>query len=141
MPYTDDEIKQYAARVNKVFYDAVFKDPWLSRVFANVTQQHIEAQQTDFMVAALGGPKRFMGRNPSDAHAHIYITEEMWRLREKHLLAAFAATRFPDDLAKRWISIDEAFKGSIVKASPAECVKRFASDEIINHPNPAGPGS
>lgn len=126
------------AAVNKAFYDRVYKDPWLTQVFRGVPQEHIERQQTDFMVGAFGGPRAYAGRSPADAHPHIYIDEEMWQLRERLLIEAFQETRFPEDMQKKWLRIDEAFKQAICKKSMDDCKGRFATDEIIAVPNPAG---
>lgn len=130
-------LKQQIAAVNKAFYDRVYRDPWLSKVFAVVRQEHIESQQTDFMLGAYGGPKNYSGRSPSDAHPHIFVDEEMWQLREKFLKEAFAETNFPEELQARWIKIDEAFKRAIVKGSFEDCKKRFTMDEIIYYPGPS----
>lgn len=131
-----DSLRRQLAAVNKAFYDLIFKDAWLKEVFAGIKQDHIEAQQTDFMLGAYGGPKVYSGRSPFDAHTHIFVTEEMWQLREQYLREAFAETKFPPDLQERWIKIDEAFKHKIVKKSPAECKGRFKLDPIIDVPNP-----
>jgi hemoglobin len=131
-----DELRELTSRVNKAFYERVYRDPWLRLIFDGVPQEHIERQQTDFMVGAFGGPKTYSGRNPGDAHPHIYVTEEMWQLREKYLKEAFVETSFPEDLAAKWIKIDEAFKSRIVKSSPAECTRRFATDRILDMENP-----
>ncbi len=130
------ELRSKVQAVNKAFYDRVYQDPWLKLVFRFVTQTHIESQQSDFMLGALGGPKNYGGRSPSDAHPHILVTEEMWQLREKYLREAFAETHFPDDLQKKWLKIDDAFKRAIVKKDRSECEPRFKNEEIIDVPNP-----
>jgi truncated hemoglobin YjbI len=132
-----DLLKKQIAKVNKAFYDGVYKDPWLSLVFQTVNQEHIESQQTDFMLGAYGGPQNYSGRNPVHAHPHIYVDEAMWQLREKYLKEAFLLAEFPEELRAKWIRIDEAFKNKIVKKSVSDCQKRFTMDEIINYPNPA----
>ncbi len=130
------KLKNQIAKVNEVFYDLVYKDPWLGLVFQGTDQDHIARQQTDFMLGAFGGPKIYAGRSPKDAHPHININEEMWDLREKHLRAAFVKTNFPPDLQVKWIRIDEAFKQAILKKSVADCQKRFNLDVIIDPPKP-----
>lgn len=131
----DNSLKIAVAAVNKAFYDRLYKDPWLKEVFRNVEQKFIESQQSDFMVGSLGGPKKYGGRSPADAHPHIFVDEEMWQLREVYLKEAFAETKFPEELAKKWLRIDEAFKHAIVKKSPSDCKKRFTMDEIVVVPN------
>lgn len=131
-----DRLRSLIAGVNKAFYARVYRDPWLKVVFQGRTQQHLEAQQTDFMVGAFGGPKTYAGRMPSDAHPHIFIDESMWQLRESMLRDAFAETGLPEEMQRKWMRIDEAFKQSIIKHSVAECRKRFATDTIIALPDP-----
>lgn len=130
-----DSLKKEIVKVNTAFYERVYKDPWLSQVFAHVPQDHITKQQSDFMLGAFGGPKVYCGRWPDEAHPHIYVDEEMWQLRAKFLKKAFAEAKFPPELAAKWLRIDEAFKRSIIKKSLADCEKRFFSDEIIYYPN------
>ena len=44
------------SRVTKIFYDKVYADPWIGKYFAEIPQEHIENQQTDFMQGAFRGP-------------------------------------------------------------------------------------
>lgn len=132
----DRQLYDVVLKVNKAFYDRVYKDEWMSQVFAGVEQKFIELQQTDFIVGALGGPKRYSGRAPQDAHPHIFVDEAMWDLREQFLKEALEEVKAPDWLRDRWIKIDNAFKKAIVKKSPQDCKRRFTTDEIINVPNP-----
>ncbi len=133
----DDQLRRLIAGVNKAFYHRVYNDPWLKVVFQGRRQEHLEAQQTDFMVGALGGPKTFSGRSPSDAHPHIFVDESMWQLRERFLRQAFAEMRLPKELQDKWIRIDEAFKRAIIKRSLSDCTKRYVTDTIIAPPDPA----
>ncbi len=129
-------LREEILKVNLAFYDRIYKDPWMAKVFRNVTQEFISNQQTDFMLGAFGGPKIYSGRSPQDAHPHIFIDQEMWDIREKYLKEAFEETKFPIELAEKWLRIDEAFKRSILKNSVSDCQKRWAMDEIIHEPNP-----
>jgi len=132
----NEQLRTLIASVNKAFYDRVYKDPWLKVVFQGRRQEHLEAQQTDFMVGAFGGPKTYAGRSPTDAHPHIFVDESMWQLRETFLRQAFAETRLPEEMQTKWIRIDEAFKHAIIKRSVADCTKRYVTDVIIALPDP-----
>ena len=77
MEISNEELYKIVSKINEVFYDKVFKDPWLKFVFDGVPEDHIRDQQTDFIVKVFGGPKRYSGRNPRDAHPHIFIQEDM----------------------------------------------------------------
>jgi len=132
-----DHLRHLIARVNKAFYDRVYTDPWLKVVFQGRRQEHLEAQQTDFMLGAFGGPKTYCGRSPADAHPHIFVDEAMWQLRERLLRQAFTETDLPEAMQEKWIRIDEAFKHAIIKRTVADCTKRYVTDTIIALPDPA----
>lgn len=136
MKYSNEELYQLVNKAVKNFYDKVYEDPWMKEVFKVIKQEIIENQQTDFMVAALGGPRRYCGRNPRDAHLHIFVDDEMWDHRERTLEAALRESLDDEELIAKWLKIDEAFRHAIVRNHPSECEKRYASDEIINVPNP-----
>lgn len=123
-------------KVHKLFYDKLYEHPWLKRFFKDVPQKTIESQQTDFMVSNMGGGKIYCGGFPKNVHKRMYITEELFDLRTKILKECILECDVPDDLAERWISIDGAFKNSLVKKNVGECEKRYFTDEILNFPKP-----
>lgn len=132
----ETELYELVLKINKAFYDKVYQDLWFKDIFAVIKQEIIETQQTDFIVGALGGPRRYCGRNPKDAHPHMVITEEMWEVRERFLIEAFNETNCPQEIRERWIKIDESFKRAIIQPDPEKCKKRYNTDQIINIPNP-----
>jgi len=134
LSYDEKTLYDIVFNTNQAFYEHVYKDEWLKNVFSVIDQKIITSQQTDFIVGALGGPKRYCGRTPKDAHPHIYVDEEMWTLREKYLKMAFEEVKVPDDLRARWLAIDEAFKAVILKKDISECSKRYQMDNIIYFP-------
>ena len=123
-------------KVNKSFYDKVYQHPWLSQFFQHIPQERIERQQTDFMVAAFGGPDMYMGREVIPAHLHIMITEEVYNLREQLLEEAFAEVKPPQKLVERWRKIDLAFKNKIIKKSLDECERKLRTEPVLDFPNP-----
>ena len=118
-------------KINHDFYDQIYKDDWFKEVFKNVTQEYITAQQTDFMVQVFGGPAKYCGRMPGDAHPHIFIDEFMWELREKYLLISFQQNSAPTYITEKWLKIDNSFKNKIVKKSFDEVTRRFTTDDLI----------
>lgn len=128
--------KPYLQKVAKRFYDKLYAHPWLKNYFKNTRQEIIESQQVDFMTGALGGPRIYSGRMPGDAHPHINATIELFDLREKLLIEALSEEKAPPELINRWIKIEHAFKRQIIKNSPSECKKRWATDEILDFENP-----
>ena len=136
MEIDKNKLKELIYKVSDEFYELVFQHPWLKEVFKEVDQQHITNQQTDFMWGAMGGEKTYGGRNPKDAHPHIYIQEDMWDVRESLLIQAMEKTNTPEDIKQKWLTIDRSFKERILKKSLSECKGRFKTDPIINVPNP-----
>ncbi|MCH8156839.1 MAG: group 1 truncated hemoglobin [Nitrospinae bacterium] len=125
-------------RVHKLFYDKVYAQPWLKEYFKGVEQKVVENQQTDFMTSNMGGGKIYSGGFPQPVHKHMHITGELFELRAVLLRDSILECGIPEDLAERWLKIDQAFRSSLVKSDPSQCEKRYATDEIINIPKPPG---
>ena len=138
MGMNDEELFKVVSQINSLFYDKVYEDEWLSKVFAQTDIDLIKSQQTDFIVGALGGPKRYCGRSHKDAHPHIFIQEEMWSLREHYLIEAFNESNAPEWLVSMWLGIDNAFKKAILKNSPSESFGRYKTEDLIIISNPQG---
>jgi hemoglobin len=126
-------------RVHKIFYDKVYAHAWLRKYFEHIDQQHIENQQSDFMSGAMGGPKVYCGRLPVPAHEHMFITDELFDARTTLLEASLVEAGLTADAAARWLKIDRAFQGSLVKSDVSECKKRYFTDEILAFPKPRMP--
>ncbi len=123
-------------RVQKIFYDKIFAHPWLKDFFAEIKQEVLEGQQSDFMAQAMGGPERYCGKFPVAAHTHMFITAEVFDLRHDLLKESLREARIPDELAARWLKIDYAFKGRLCKERPSECVGRYKNEPILIVPRP-----
>ena len=118
-------------RVHAFFYDKVYAHPWLRLFFADIDRKTIEAQQTDFMAQAMGGPARYCGKFPIPAHKHMFITAELFETRHVLLEESLREAGVPEALAAQWLKMDAAFKARLVKQSPSECQGRFKTDPII----------
>lgn len=123
-------------RVHKILYDKLFNHPWLGKFFEGVNQKVQESQQTDFMTQPMGGEPVYSGRFPIPTHSHMFITEEIFNIRSQLLSESLKEAGVPDELAERWLTIDNAFKNGIVKKSIEDCKPRFNNDEFIIVPNP-----
>lgn len=123
-------------KVHKIFYDKLFAHQWLSQFFAGVNQTHIENQQSDFFSQLTGGPKNYSGRMPNHAHLHIYITEELYTTRNNILRESLEEAGVPEKEREEWLKIDLAFRRVMEKKSPADCVKRYADEDVVIIPNP-----
>lgn len=126
-----EQVENWIRLVSTEFYEMAYENDWLKDVFKIIEKDAINSQQIDFMVAAFGGPKRYSGRNPGDAHPHIFINEEMWEERERILMAAMVKVNCPQWIREKWLKIDNSFKRAIVMREPGECKKRWHTDEII----------
>lgn len=134
--YNQLEDKEIVFKVNERFYEKIYEHPWMSQFFTDISQEFITQQQTDFIIGAIGGPKNFSGRLPSNAHPHMLITNELFDLREAMLLEALEECNAPQELRDAWIRIDESFRKVIVKESVSDLEKRYASDKFFVIPNP-----
>jgi hypothetical protein len=84
----------------------------------------------------MGGPCRFGGRTPRDAHVHMFLPAEVFAIRHALLDDAIGEAGVPDDLRKKWLVMDSNFENAIVNKSPDECHGRYRSEEIIIVPRP-----
>lgn len=128
--------KSIIRSVSDLFYEKVYDHPWISLYFKDIDQEFISSQQTDFVIMALGGPKNYSGRLPSNAHPHMVITEELFELRESLLKEALVELKAPQELIDAWLKVDYAHMKAIVRENESDCELRFKNDEILNFPNP-----
>lgn len=130
--------KATLVRVHRTFYDKLYAHPWLKQFFDGVPRAVIESQQTDFMTSAFGGPEVYHGKFPVPAHQHMYITEEIFDLRHEMLEDSLIESGVSAELRARWLKVDGAFRGRMVKASASDCKGRYATEPIIVVPRPPG---
>ena len=123
-------------KVHKTFYDKLYAHPWLKGFFKDLEQELIESQQTYFMASIMGGPQQYMGKYPVKAHMHLYITDEMFKIRQNILRESIQEHHISDDLAEQWINKDYAFYNVVVKDSLEDCEQRFPSEPIVVVPRP-----
>jgi hemoglobin len=126
-------------KLMKIFYDKIYADPWIGEYFKDIPQEIIESQQVDFLEQSLGGVSRYCGKLPVRAHKHMFITEELYELRSKLLQESLDEIDASQELKDRLQKIDDSFRGSMIKESASECEKRFATDKILDIPNPNKP--
>ncbi|EQC44713.1 group 1 truncated hemoglobin [Bacteriovorax sp. Seq25_V] len=118
-------------KISKIFYDKIYEHPWIGLYFKDISQDVIESQQVDFMTGALGGDQIYLGKLPIPAHKHMFITNELFDLRQSLLSEALSEAGASEELKTKWLKIDEAFKSRLVKKDISECEKRFNTDEIL----------
>ncbi len=118
-------------RVHEIFYGKLLSHPWLKEFFKGVPRQHLEGQQTDFMMGVFGGPKIYGGRAPKSAHTHIFITEEVFLTRHGLLEESLTEANIPAPLKERWLAHDKAMMKVLVKNDISECEGRYTTEPII----------
>ena len=123
-------------KISKIFYDKIYDHPWLKLYFKEISQDHIERQQVDFMQAALGGENLYCGHTPPTAHKHMYITHALFEARQNLLDESFEEANTSELMIEKWQRIDDAFFIRIVKHAPEQCEKRYKTDKILNFPKP-----
>jgi len=123
-------------RVHKLFYDKVYEHPWLGLFFEGIDQDFIEEQQTAFMAAVMGGPKRYVGQYPKPAHKHMFVDQELFDLRNEVLAESIAEAAVPADAASEWLKLDRNFANAIIKRSVDECEQRYVFEPIVHIPDP-----
>ena len=104
-------------KVHKIFYDKIYAHDWLKVFFTGHNQEAIENRQTAFMAQKMGGPVKYMGRELKVAHRHMYITRELFDIRQAILKESLQEASVAEDLTARWLKIDQAFHRAIVKDS------------------------
>jgi len=125
-------------RVHRRFYRELFDDPWLERFFWGKDLETLVKKQTDFMCACLGGPNHYRGETPAIAHMHLFVTDEIFDLRQKMLRRAIEAEDLPAGLVEAWLQADAVFRPAIVKQSVDECVMRCLGQQPVVAKKPAG---
>jgi len=133
-----DEIGGYAClkQVHDLLYDKLYAHPWLKGFFVRSTLDIVKSQQTDFWAALMGGPSRYGGRSPRDAHVHMFLPAEAFAIRHALLDEAIAEAGVPDDLRQKWLALDSSFEAAVVNKSPDECHGCYRNEEVIIVPRP-----
>lgn len=116
-----------AEKVHQVhirFYREMFADPWLGQFFYGKHESVLAQKQSEFMVAAFGGPNEYTGDTPAFVHMHMYVTADVADFRESLLRQAILAEGLSEAEADIWLSVDSSFRPSIVKEDISECVMK-----------------
>ncbi|NOR80423.1 MAG: hypothetical protein GQ529_06260 [Methyloprofundus sp.] len=130
--------EQGVFKVHQRFYDVIFEEPWIGKFFYGKSKEALISKQTKFMVAAFGGENLYTGDTPAFMHMHMFVTDEMIKLRQKVLRQAILDEGFSDSVAERWLKVDDSFTESIVKTSVDECVLKCVGQMPVIAKKPAG---
>ena len=104
-------------KAHKIFYDKVYAHDWLGQFFAGHNQKAIEDRQTSFMAEKMGGPDPYPGKEIKMVHETMYITRELFDIRQALLEESLREAGVEEELRERWLRIDSAFMQHIIKDS------------------------
>ncbi len=124
-------------RVHHLLYTKLFTHPWLKGFFVHSKREFVESQQTKFWASLMGGPARYGGRSPRDAHVHLFLPAEVFAIRHKLLGDALVEAGVAPRLRERWLALDSGFERAVVNNSPDECHGRYRLESVIIVPPPA----
>jgi len=104
-------------KAHKIFYDKVYAHDWLGQFFAGHEQKAIEDRQTSFMAEKMGGPAPYPGKEIKMVHETMYISRELFDIRQTLLEESLQEAGVGEALRERWLRIDSAFMQHIIKDS------------------------
>lgn len=102
------------------FYTRVYDDPRLSGFFEGVTRERAIEKQFSFLRSIFTGEKCYFGDHPKTAHHWMVISHELFDYRETLMENCLRDHELPEHLIRKWRSIEEVFRGAIVKSKPFE---------------------
>ncbi len=110
------------------FYAQVFQDDRLAPFFEGVRKEFVVDKQFSFLRSILTGERNYFGNHPRRAHAWMVISDELFEHREDLLEQTLLRRGLSAHLASRIRSLNEIFRGAIVKDEP---LKRIVNGRTI----------
>lgn len=104
----------------EAFYDRVLKDPALGPVFKNSDMGALKRHQALFISQALGGPKKYDGREMGEAHQGLAITDDQFDRVAAHLSDSMAELGVSEEDIGTIAAIVNSLRGQIVSADEAD---------------------
>lgn len=117
--------KEVLFKITTNLYQRIFRHPSLKLHFHSIPQKKLIRGIVEFMYLSLDSSSNYTGMHPIEIHKHMFITEEIFELRESILKEVFDELDIDPELREKWLKIDNAFKPGIVKKKFSEC--EFAS--------------
>ncbi|MFC5500787.1 group 1 truncated hemoglobin [Lysinimonas soli] len=81
-----------------IFDARMTSDPVLAHYLASIDMSHLRAHQKAFLLAALGGPDLYTGRDMRAAHQGLGISDTEFDLAMGHLAVALREANVSDDV-------------------------------------------
>ena len=124
--------------VSRLFFCELFHlDINFNQFFYGKSKPTLVLKQTQFMLAAFGGPNNYAGDTPAFVHMHMFITDEMADLRQQILRRAIITEGLSHATAERWLAIDNSFRKGIVKQTFDECIVKCRGQIPVTAKKPA----
>lgn len=126
---TEDQLHAIA----RTFYDELYVHPRLGIFFRGINQRRQEQRLISFILMTGGEHGPIEGRYLSEAHAHMFVTPELFELRADVLEAAIRTHGHGDDVVAAWRALDDGWRSYIVKDRLEDCSTE--AGEIIVAPD------
>jgi methyl-accepting chemotaxis protein len=109
------------------FYANVLRDPKLEGFFEGVNVGWLKDSQFAFLAQALGGPKKYTGRDMEAAHGRLQIRQEDFDLVAGHFVGALDALDVDDQLAAEVVALIAPLAAEIVNFEGPRSIEEDAA--------------
>jgi hemoglobin len=105
------------ARAVALFLDWMTTDPLVAWTFEGVDRARVERHAFAFVIAALGGPDLYLGRDLREAHERFELRNEHFDAAVEHLLAALTEVGISDGVTSELAIRLEPLRSQIVTSA------------------------
>jgi hemoglobin len=110
--------------IDRTYVDPVLNaNPQIAEAHKRFPRQIYKYQATSLACMAMGGPCKYAGRSPKEAHQHLRIAEVEWQEMIKIFHDSMDSFKVPPKEQSEVIAILESAKGDVVVPSPKSASK------------------
>lgn len=102
-----------------MLYTRILADPDLAHFFGGVDMPALRRHMALMLTKVLGGPDTYDGRNLTDAHRGLAITDAHYAKVGAHLIAVLEELQVPQDIVAAVTSVLLAVMSQVVVGPPA----------------------
>jgi truncated hemoglobin YjbI len=103
------------------FYRRAFDDVFIAYFFYGKDHETLAAQQVDFTIALLGGPRRYAGRPISPLHAGLAIRTPHFARRQVLMREVLGEMGVDPASVAEWMELEANLRPLIVGGQPPPC--------------------